>query len=81
MHYHHEIIFLSRPSQPGSEGTSGEQQDLSASGVASHYGSHQPGIDYSLQRQREIYPHMIQSHIQSMYGGICFGKANTSTLI
>ncbi|MCL4123470.1 UNVERIFIED_CONTAM: hypothetical protein GTU68_006127, partial [Idotea baltica] len=46
----------------GSTGT-GEQQDISAS--VPHYASHQPGLDYTLQRQRELYPHMIQPHIQS----------------
>ncbi|XP_076064139.1 aryl hydrocarbon receptor nuclear translocator homolog tgo isoform X4 [Oratosquilla oratoria] len=48
-----------KTTQAGSEVSGGEHQDLTT-----QY-SHQPGIDYSLQRQRELYPHMIQSHIHS----------------
>ncbi|CAL4059777.1 unnamed protein product, partial [Meganyctiphanes norvegica] len=55
-------------------GGSGAEQTDSSSSVAaataaSHYvaasAAHQPGIDYSLPRRDSIYPHMIQSHIQS----------------
>ncbi|XP_037804538.1 aryl hydrocarbon receptor nuclear translocator homolog isoform X4 [Penaeus monodon] len=40
-----------------------EHQEVSS--VSSQYGTHQPGLEYSLQRQRELYPHMVQSHIHS----------------
>lgn len=51
--------------QSGSEmtGSGSEQQEISS--VGSQYPTHQPGLEYSLQRQRELYPHMIQSHIHS----------------
>ncbi|XP_066952979.1 aryl hydrocarbon receptor nuclear translocator homolog isoform X4 [Macrobrachium rosenbergii] len=51
--------------QSGSEmsGSGSEQQEISS--VSSQYTTHQPGLEYSLQRQRELYPHMIQSHIHS----------------
>ncbi|KAL7639556.1 UNVERIFIED_CONTAM: hypothetical protein RMT77_010057 [Armadillidium vulgare] len=47
----------------GAAASGSEQQELNAS--VPHYASHQPGLDYTLQRQRELYPHMIQPHIQS----------------
>ena len=40
-----------------------EQQEVSS--LNTQYSTHQPGLEYSLQRQRELYPHMIQSHIHS----------------
>lgn len=42
-----------------------EHQEVSS--VSSQYGTHQPGLEYSLQRQRELYPHMVQSHIHSTF--------------
>ncbi|XP_069195539.1 aryl hydrocarbon receptor nuclear translocator homolog isoform X3 [Procambarus clarkii] len=51
--------------QGGSEmsGSASEQQEVSP--LNSQYSTHQPGIEYSLQRQRELYPHMIQPHIHN----------------
>lgn len=51
--------------QGGSEmsGSASEQQEVSS--LNSQYSTHQPGLEYSLQRQRDLYPHMIQSHIHS----------------
>lgn len=49
----------------GAAASGSEQQELNAS--VPHYASHQPGLDYTLQRQRELYPHMIQPHIQSKF--------------
>ncbi|XP_045109852.1 aryl hydrocarbon receptor nuclear translocator homolog isoform X5 [Portunus trituberculatus] len=54
--------------QSGSEmsGSISEQQEVSS--LNTQYSSHQPGLEYSLQRQRELYPHMIQSHIHTGTG-------------
>lgn len=46
-------------------GSASEQQEVSS--LNSQYSTHQPGLEYSLQRQRDLYPHMIQSHIHSKY--------------
>ncbi|XP_042220700.1 aryl hydrocarbon receptor nuclear translocator homolog isoform X5 [Homarus americanus] len=51
--------------QGGSEmsGNASEQQEVSS--LSNQYATHQPGLEYSLQRQRDLYPHMIQSHIHN----------------
>lgn len=56
--------FSPRTVQGGGEMSANtEHQEVSS--VSSQYGTHQPGLEYSLQRQRELYPHMVQSHIHS----------------
>jgi len=53
----------------GGSGTEQTDSSSSVAAAASHYAAasaaHQPGLDYSLPRRDSIYPHMIQSHIQS----------------
>lgn len=54
-----------RTIQGGSEMSASVSEQQEVSSLNSQYSTHQPGIEYSLQRQRELYPHMIQSHIHS----------------
>lgn len=53
-----------------------EHQEVSS--VSSQYGTHQPGLEYSLQRQRELYPHMVQSHIHSTCFSLKYLKSGKS---